>query len=105
VVQQTYKQGRQWLEEADVVDVDQEVDRTAEELDLEAAELVAVRAGVGIRGALVRERVHLNQEEIRQHLTEELPYLKQEEHLHLRELHLRGRLQRGQLNRELIKEV
>ena len=60
------------------MDVDQEVDRTAEELGLEAAELVAVRAGVGIRGALELERVHLNQEEIRQHLTEELPYLKQD---------------------------
>lgn len=68
------------------MDVDQEVDRTAEELGLEAAELVAVRAGVGIRGALELERVHLNQEEIRQHLTEELPYLKKDK---LRGQHLR----------------
>lgn len=72
------------------MDVDQEADRTAEELDLEAAELVAVRAGVGIRGALVPERVHLVKEEIleqlREHLTEELPYLKKDK---LRGQHLR----------------
>lgn len=72
------------------MDVDQEADRTAEELDLEAAELVAVRAGVGIRGALVLERVHLVKEEIleqlREHLTEELPYLKKDK---LRGQHLR----------------
>ena len=72
------------------MDVDQEADRTAEELDLEAAELVAVRAGVGIREALVLERVHLVKEEIleqlREHLTEELPYLKKDK---LRGQHLR----------------
>ena len=72
------------------MDVDQEADKTAEELDLEAAELVAVRAGVGIRGALVLERVHLVKEEIleqlREHLTEELPYLKKDK---LRGQHLR----------------
>lgn len=55
---------------------------------------------------LQQEEVHQLQEEVHQlqeelaHLTEELLYLEQEEHLHLREQH-----QRGQLSRELIKEV
>ena len=48
---------------------------------------------------LQQEEVHQLQEELA-HLTEELLYLEQEEHLHLREQH-----QRGQLSRELIKEV
>ena len=46
------------------MDVDQEADRTAEELDLEAVGLRAVGAVVGIREALVLERVHLVEEEI-----------------------------------------
>ena len=46
------------------MDVDQEADRTAEELDLEVARLRVARAGVGIRGALEPERVHLVKEEI-----------------------------------------
>ena len=63
---------------------------------------------------LKQEELHLRRLHLRrrlqpqeeQHLlTEELLYLKQEDHLHLRELHLKRRLQRGQLNRELIKEV
>ena len=46
------------------MDVDQEADRTAEELDLEVVKLKAARAGVGIRGALELERVHLVKEEL-----------------------------------------
>ena len=68
------------------MDVDQEADRTAEEPVLEVVRLKAVRAGVRIRGALVLERVHLSQEEILRHLTEEPRHLKKDK---LRGQHLR----------------
>ena len=82
------------------MDVDLVVNRDQEEPVLEVVRLNQARAGVGIRGALELERVHLVKEEIleqlREHLTEELPYLKQEE-LHLKRLHLRRRLRQEEL--------
>ena len=46
------------------MDVDLVVNRDQEELDLEVVRLKAIRAGVGIRGALELERVHLVKEEL-----------------------------------------
>ena len=83
MVQQTYKQGRQWLEEADVVDVDQEADRTDPDGPVRGQDQGERRRGG--RLLLVEEIL----EQLREHLTEELTYLKREE-LHLRGLHLRG---------------
>ena len=84
------------------MDVDLVVNRDQEELDLEAVRLRAARVGVGIREALELERVHLVKEEVLlKHLTEELPYLKQEE-LHLKKLHLRKRLRQEEL---LLKKM
>tara|TARA_A100001037_G_scaffold283615_1_gene289231 strand:- start:1822 stop:2136 length:315 start_codon:yes stop_codon:yes gene_type:complete len=75
------------------VDVDLVVNRDQEEPVLEVVRLNQPRAGVGIRGALELERVHLVKEEIleqlREHLTEELPYLKKDK---LRGQHLREQL-------------
>ena len=84
------------------MDVDLVVNRDQEEPVLEVVRLNQARAGVGIREALVLERVDLLREEILEaqldlgHRTEELTYLKQEE-LHLRELHRRRRLQQEEL--------
>ena len=75
------------------MDVDLVVNRDQEEPVLEVVRLNQARAGVGIRGALELERVHLVKEEIleqlREHLTEELPYLKKDK---LRGQHLREQL-------------
>ena len=75
------------------MDVDLVVNRDQEEPVLEVVRLRAVRAGVGIRGALELERVHLVKEEILElHLdllTEELMYLKKDK---LRGQHLREQL-------------
>ena len=76
MVQQTYKQGRQWLEE----DVDPEAGSTDPDGPVRAQDQGERRRGG--RLLLVEEIL----EQLREHLTEELTYLKREE-LHLRRLH------------------
>ena len=96
------------------MDVDLVVNRDQEELDLEAVKLRAARVGVGIREALELERVHLVKEEILDaqlhlgHPTEDLRHLKEDSKQgepHLRELHLRRRLQQEELPRTNVVVV
>ena len=79
------------------MDVDQEADRTDPDGPVRGQDQGERRHG----GRLLLGEEIL--EQLREHLTEELTYLRQEE-LHLRELHRRRRLQQEELLEQLTRE-